>query len=170
MTIQSNRPAHTPEHKSKLQLHQPLATQIDPSCSLHNATDHVLYWMEPQKRWLRKGPKRKHGVAVFGQARVRTKGGGMFLLGGHTHVPVCICSNVRHFSGTAWILWTPCFPYFPPCAVVPICSFFSGGHEATDTGLAYAPVSQAHGHHPSVQCFALLHCSADQFSTTPGGL
>ena len=22
-----------------------------------------------------------------------------------------------------------------------------GGHEATDTGLAYAPVSQAHGHH-----------------------
>ena len=28
-----------------------------------------------------------------------------------------------------------------------------GGHEATDTGLAYAPVSQAHGHHHSVQCF-----------------
>ena len=24
------------------------------------------------------------------------------------------------------------------------------GHEATDTGLAYAPVSQAHGHHHSV--------------------
>ena len=34
--------------------------------------------------------------------------------------------------------------------------------------LAYAPVSQAHGHHHAVQCFALLHCSADQFSTTPG--
>ena len=30
------------------------------------------------------------------------------------------------------------------------------GHEATDTGLAYAPVSQAHGHHHTVQCFALL--------------
>ena len=29
----------------------------------------------------------------------------------------------------------------------------AGGHEATDTGLAYAPVSQAHGHHHSVQCF-----------------
>ena len=43
------------------------------------------------------------------------------------------------------------------------------GHEATDTGLAYAPVSQAHGHHHTVQCFALLHCSADQFCTTPGG-
>ena len=29
-----------------------------------------------------------------------------------------------------------------------------GGHEATDTGLAYAPVSQAHGHNHIVQCFA----------------
>ena len=43
------------------------------------------------------------------------------------------------------------------------------GHEATDTGFAYAPVSQAHGHYHSVQCFALLHCSTDQFCTTPGG-
>ena len=46
---------------------------------------------------------------------------------------------------------------------------FNLGHEATDTGLAYAPVSQAHGHHHSVQCFVLLHCSADQFGATPGG-
>ena len=29
-----------------------------------------------------------------------------------------------------------------------------GGHEATETGLAYAPVSQAHGHNHMVQCFA----------------
>ena len=29
-----------------------------------------------------------------------------------------------------------------------------GGHEATETGLAYAPVSQAHGHNHIVQCFA----------------
>ena len=43
------------------------------------------------------------------------------------------------------------------------------GHEATDTGFAYAPVSQAHGHHHTVQCCALLHCSADQFYTTLGG-
>ena len=43
------------------------------------------------------------------------------------------------------------------------------GRGATDTGFAYAPVSQAHGHHHTVQCFALLHCSADQFCTTPGG-
>ena len=37
------------------------------------------------------------------------------------------------------------------------------GHEATDSELAYAPVSQAHGHHHIGQCFSLLHCSADQF-------
>ena len=43
------------------------------------------------------------------------------------------------------------------------------GHEATDTGLAYAPVSQVHGHNHIVQCFSSLHCSADQFCTTPGG-
>ena len=43
------------------------------------------------------------------------------------------------------------------------------GHEATDTRFAYAPVSQAHGHHHSVQCFALLHCSTDRFCTTPRG-
>ena len=35
------------------------------------------------------------------------------------------------------------------------------GHEATETGLAYAPVSQAHGHNHIVQCFFSLHCSAD---------
>ena len=54
-----------------------------------------------------------------------------------------------------------------PCGV---CGHLvEGGHEATDTGLAYAPVSQAHGHHHIVQCFSSLHCSADQFCTTPGG-
>ena len=31
-----------------------------------------------------------------------------------------------------------------------------GGHEATDTRLAYTPVSQAHGHNHIVQCFSLL--------------
>ena len=44
-----------------------------------------------------------------------------------------------------------------------------GGHEATDTGLAYAPVSQAHGHQHTVQGFASLPCSADQFCNTLGG-
>ena len=33
-----------------------------------------------------------------------------------------------------------------PVALKP-CAPLLGGHEATDTGLAYAPVSQAHGHH-----------------------
>ena len=28
------------------------------------------------------------------------------------------------------------------------------GHEATETGFAYAPVSQAHGHNHIVQCYA----------------
>ena len=40
------------------------------------------------------------------------------------------------------------------------------GHEATDTGLAYAPVSQAHGHHHTVQCFALLRCSCTTAQTS----
>ena len=39
------------------------------------------------------------------------------------------------------------------------------GHEATDTGLAYAPVSQAHGHHHIVQCFPC--CTAAQTSSEP---
>ena len=33
----------------------------------------------------------------------------------------------------------------PPCP--PLERQFAKGHEATDTGLAYAPVSQEHGHH-----------------------
>ena len=63
-----------------------------------------------------------------------------------------------------------CVPSYPAphpqhrmlCVVVCIClckivrMLGGGGHEATDTGLAYAPVSQAHGHHHIVQCFAAL--------------
>ena len=43
---------------------------------------------------------------------------------------------------------------------------YEQGHEATDTGLAYAPVSQAHGHH-HMQFIVLLgcSCSANQIST-----
>ena len=43
------------------------------------------------------------------------------------------------------------------------------GHEATETGFAYAPVSQAHGHNHNCSLSCLLHCSVDQFCTTPGG-
>ena len=42
------------------------------------------------------------------------------------------------------------------------------GHEATDTGLAYAPVSQAHGHNHIVQ-FSSLHCSASTWRGGGGG-
>ena len=38
-------------------------------------------------------------------------------------------------------------------------------HEATDTGLAYAPVSQAHGHNHIVQCFP--RCTAAQTGSVP---
>ena len=41
----------------------------------------------------------------------------------------------------------------------------SGGHEATETGLAYAPVSQAHGHNHIVQCVSC--CTAAQTSSVP---
>ena len=40
-----------------------------------------------------------------------------------------------------------------------------GGHEATETGLAYAPVSQAHGHNHIVQCVSC--CIAAQTSSVP---
>ena len=39
------------------------------------------------------------------------------------------------------------------------------GDEATDIGLAYAPVSQAHGHNHIVQCFS--RCTAAQTSSVP---
>ena len=39
------------------------------------------------------------------------------------------------------------------------------GHEATEPGLAYAPVSQAHGHNHIVQCFSC--CTAAQTSSVP---
>ena len=41
-----------------------------------------------------------------------------------------------------------------------------GGHEATDTGLAYAPVSQAHGHHHT-QFNVLPCCTAAQTTSVP---
>ena len=41
----------------------------------------------------------------------------------------------------------------------------SPGHEATDTGLAYAPVSQVHGPNHIVQCFS--RCTATQTISVP---
>ena len=41
------------------------------------------------------------------------------------------------------------------------------GHEATDTGLAYAPVSQAHGHHHT-QFNVLPCCTAARYGRGGG--
>ena len=61
----------------QVQLHKPFDANIDPSCSLHKATDHLLYWIGTAKTEVpEKGKVWKYGVVVFGQARVRTKGGG----------------------------------------------------------------------------------------------
>ena len=61
----------------ELQLHQHFDTHMDPSCSLHKATNHILYSLLDWNRknnGSKKAPKvRKHGVAVFGQARIRVR-------------------------------------------------------------------------------------------------
>ena len=55
----------------KLQLHQHFDTQIDRSCSLHKATNHNLFVLEPQNNGSKKSPTvRKLGVAAFSQAHV----------------------------------------------------------------------------------------------------
>ena len=71
----------TQEHV-KVQLHQHFDTHIDPSCSLHQATNHVLDWIGTAKTMVpKRGPKvRKHRVAVLVQ------GGGL---------PCCVV----HFTG-----------------------------------------------------------------------
>ena len=51
--------------------------------------------------------------------------------------------------------WTPTTPTINCWPEAPLGGgAMVGGHEATETGLAYAPVSQAHGHNHIVQCFA----------------
>ena len=57
----------------KVQPHQHFATHIDPSSSLHKATKHILLDWSRKNNGSKKDAKvRKHGVAVFGQARVMT--------------------------------------------------------------------------------------------------
>ena len=43
----SNRPAYTPrtQEHTELQLHRHFDVHVDPSCSLHKATNHILYWI-----------------------------------------------------------------------------------------------------------------------------
>ena len=51
MTVQSNRPAYTPEHKSTWNdsYVNTLPPILTPSCSLHNAANHVLFWIGTAK-------------------------------------------------------------------------------------------------------------------------
>ena len=67
----------------ELQLHQHFDTHMDPSCSLHKrCKPHSLLDWNHKTGGSKKGPKvRKHRVAVFEQAGVRTGGGG----GEHRH-------------------------------------------------------------------------------------
>ena len=55
----SNSPAHTPrtQEHMELQPHQHFATHMDPSCSPHNATHHILCWIGTEDRWFQKRPK-----------------------------------------------------------------------------------------------------------------
>ena len=66
------------QERMELQLHQHFDTHIDPCCSLPKATNHNLYW-DRKNDGSKKHPKvQKHGVAVIGQARVRTWGRGVW--------------------------------------------------------------------------------------------
>ena len=62
MTVQSNRPAYTPEHKSTWNdsYVNTLPPILTPSCSLHNAANHILFWIGTAKAMVpKKNPKRQ---------------------------------------------------------------------------------------------------------------
>ena len=67
----------TQEHM-ELQPHHHFATHTDPTCSpAQRYKPHSLSHWDRKNDGCQKGPKvRKHGVTVFGQACVRTRGGG----------------------------------------------------------------------------------------------
>ena len=83
-------------------------------------------------------------------------------------LPSCTSAPPPPRGVDAPILVVAAMPLWPPLPLPVPGRRRRRGHEATDTGLAYAPVSQAHGHHHSTHCCALLHCSADQFSGHSG--
>ena len=80
MTIQSNSPAHTPEHKSAWHYshtNTSLPLRTLPAASTTPQTTFAVGLGTAKTMVPNKGPKvRKHGVAVLGQARVGTGGGG----------------------------------------------------------------------------------------------
>ena len=65
------------------------------------------------------------------------------------------CTLRCPIGATAAGVQAMCPPALPVSVVVEFAVVVSParGHEATDSGLAYAPVSQAHGHNHIVQCF-----------------
>ena len=90
----------TTQQHMGLQLHQHyIDTHMDPSCGLHKATNHILYWIGTTKTMVPKKTVRKNGV-VFGQARVRTgRGGGGGA--GHPPTPPRLCRRLAHSSTIA---------------------------------------------------------------------
>ena len=58
--------------------HRDFETHFDPSCSLHKATTHILYWIGAAKTMVppKSSKVQKHGVTMLAQARVRTRRGG----------------------------------------------------------------------------------------------
>ena len=65
MTIQSNRPAYTPEHKSTWHYSYTNTPSIPAACAKLQTTSIGL---ELRKQWFQKRPKSAEGVAVFGQS------------------------------------------------------------------------------------------------------
>ena len=55
---QASTHSKTQEHMYR-QLHHHFATHIDPSSSLHKATNHILFWIATAwlKLWFQQGPK-----------------------------------------------------------------------------------------------------------------
>ena len=72
MIIQSNRPHPRTQEDMELQRHSHFATHVNPACSLHKATNCLLYKLPSLLDWKRKrdGSKKdpkvqKHRVALF---------------------------------------------------------------------------------------------------------
>ena len=92
--------SRTQEHGA-LQLHQHSDTHVDPSCSLQNATNHILCWIGTEKRWF-KAQKCGNTESPVWQ---RTKGGGGWQL--HTTTlpskPLKVDANrVRFLAFGSW--------------------------------------------------------------------
>ena len=94
---QASTHPRTQEHR-ELQLHQQFAPHTDLSCSLHKATNHILYWIGSAKTMVPKKAQKCRNTGTRGR-RVWTspcwdKGGGVSFVPRLTHVRVA-CACVR---------------------------------------------------------------------------